>query len=239
MNSKVKIKKLLSKICRYARYIILFIVVVIFIVPYLSSIINIWSIWFNFPNNWFLSITIVGIILLLIFLVILTFKEKNEKREILNQGPILLKDQEVIYPTQQDELHFIKNLQWNITYYFILIFGALFAVNQTVILRPNVKVILFGIAFLAFDYGIYFLVQVQFHLRDTRMGIARTCYFKKRFKTAKRYLEQLEEEKSFSRDLRFFIPVLLISIIGFSMVVFSLWNDLWFCFNRMLSHVIK
>ena len=76
--------------------------------------------YFVFPDNWYTSVTVLGLADLLVSLWLLCRRERREKVAMLRSPTVRLDDQEVIYQSQQNEMHFIKNLQWNVTYYFIL-----------------------------------------------------------------------------------------------------------------------
>lgn len=178
-------------------------------------------------------------LLLVVLLVLLSLKEKREKEAILNREPIPVTEQELMYHEQQNELRFTKNLQWNIVYYLALVFGAVFAISNTVEISSSIKIILFGMVFLALDYGIYFLFQIQYNLRNIRIDITRTSYFSQRYISVEMLKQQKEEEKRVFRDWRFFVPILVIVLLGFAIDAFSLWENLWNNFNNLAGRLIQ
>ena len=132
-------------------------------------------------------------------------------------------------------MHFAKNLQWNIAYYFILVFAALLAIIQTTKPPVAICVLTYTLAAIAFDFSVYVLVQIQFHLRNTRLGITRTKYYRKRFRTAERFREQRRDDARFLRDVRFFVPILVTACIAFTVVAISAWDTA----QRLLLELVE
>ena len=186
----------------------------------------------SYPNNWFISIAFSGIILLVGLLLILFLYQKVERNRIENILPPSESDEKIIYQNQQDELRFIKTLQWNFIYYLLLIFGALFVLSQ--IARTAIdnskyllisNLILFSISFVFFDYGIFFICETQYKLRNIRIEITKSRFYKHQFETElgldeKTFKYEKASDKRFWHDSRF--TGIFITTSAFSLLIISL-----------------
>ena len=84
----------------------------------------------------------------------------------------------VMYQVGQEDLRSLKALQWNVTYYAALLFGAIFGLASYCrgqAAWAGRALILAALAVAV--YGVYAVVDLQYRMRNTRVGMAHTrCY---------------------------------------------------------------
>ena len=69
-----------------------------------------------------------------------------------------------------DPLEFYKGSQWNLVYYVMLLYGALFGVSFFRIFGlPWYTFRTLVFALVVFDFGIYMVVELQYKLQQTRI----------------------------------------------------------------------
>jgi len=114
------------------------------------------------------------------FLAYLVDKENRKKvkqlKEIEKQKT-RDEDWAIHYAQGHNNLRFNKTLQWNLTYYSVLLFGGIIGfymlLYNNITIRPWMRITIAVISFLVVDFGIYLTTDLQFQLRRERIGLFR------------------------------------------------------------------
>ena len=134
----------------------------------------------------FIAIIVIDLYILYIFLLVLSLRENEDKSKQLEkiEKPLTPEEKEkwsLDYAQGHNNLRFNKNLQWNLTYYCILLFGGLIGFHE--LLNNKIEKIpdwlmytLTITALLIFDVGIYLTTDLQFQIRKERIGLYRYNY---------------------------------------------------------------
>jgi hypothetical protein len=190
----------------------------------------------GYPENWFISLSVQAILAPFLSLRRLVRLQKREGAwyEAIAQYPANIDP--VLYSSGQDELRFTKNLQWNLVYYILLIYGVIFAIGSLVpgsapSPRAIVTVLLYFLDVLTLAYGLYFICELQYKLRNYRIQIDKSKFYKHSFFengvfNRKRYKAETENDARFWRDPRVTVVLMISTILGYLIVAFSLWDSL-------------
>lgn len=87
------------------------------------------------------------------------------------------KDWAIHYSEGHNNLRFDKTLQWNFTYYSVLLFGGIIGfyilLNGQIGIKSWMRITMAVISFLVFDFGIYLTTDLLFQMRKERIGLFR------------------------------------------------------------------
>lgn len=132
-----------------------------------------------------------------------------------------------IYQILQEDLRSFKAQQWNVIYYQMLVLAALFGLGTyTAGCDDYRNWILSALAFASVVYGVYLIVELQYNLRNTRVGMARTESYKSQISEAnlERYVSS---DRCFWRDKRITVGFFVTAITGLGLVLTQTWWTLW------------
>lgn len=185
-------------------------------------------------NAFFLVSFISFIIGFIIFFYLLVEKHNKEKKEMLKKYyPTFSMNAENVIHYQRglEYLEEIKSSQWNLTYYCILLFGAIIGLSliKSIQKVQNIEFNLLMIAIIVLGTGIYLMVEHQFILRQTRIAILK---HESLFRSAHYWMcntkyEKLKiEKKSFFYDSSVFLLFIGAAIIGFLCVLYILFETI-------------
>ena len=196
-------------------------------------------------DNLFLSTFILFLIGLWISLYRLISYETERKTFLANVDPYCDKVEEIVYSSGQDELRFTKNLQWNLIYYFLLVFGVLYALSEGInVLKPNLHYVCSYLIFImncaVLVYGIYFICELQYKLRDYRISLDKTKIYINGFYengvfNEKRYQNEKEEDMHFWRNPRISIAFMISISIAFILISVRVWDQI----SQLVNNLFK
>lgn len=81
------------------------------------------------------------------------------------------RDARVAWGLSNDNFNFNKALQWNLTYYTLLLFGAVVALALRLVASPFIRILLFAVANAAFDVSFYIAWYNQHQIRRERLSV--------------------------------------------------------------------
>jgi len=185
------------------------------------------------PENWYVAAIIWTFVVLAVALVKLAIKRHGYARTLLKIDPYEETVANVLYSSGQDELRFTKGLQWNLVYYILVAFGVLYALSEALNRLPLFEkdagsIVLFILNCMTFDYGIYMICELQFKLREHRIQLDKSKYYKDGYFEGgkfnqKRYNQEKEDDLRFWRDPRITIMLLFATSVGFVLMSLKLW----------------
>ncbi len=162
------------------------------------------------------------------FLMDLHLSKKRQLKEIddLEKKPAPNRDGQ-IYQILQEDLRSFKTQQWNVIYYQMLVLGALFALGTYTAGGNDYRTwLLSAFALASVVYGVYLIVEFQYNLRNTRVGMARTESYKSQISAAN--LEHYSSlDRCFWRDKRITVGFFITAAVGLGIVLTQVWLALW------------
>ena len=117
----------------------------------------------------------------------------------------------VSWQNANSNLNFNKNLQWNLTYYLLLLFGAIIALALRIRSSPPVlRLLLFLAANVVFDVGFWLTWSLQHQIRRERLSIINSTM---RLVETDRERREIRERKRNATKL-FSYPIITITVFG-------------------------
>jgi hypothetical protein len=132
-----------------------------------------------------------------------------------------------IYRTLIDELKFVKQQQWMITNYLLLVLAAIFGIAKAITtLTAFEKFLATAIVVVAAGFCFYVLIDLQRYMDNCRKRLeAIEREDSKCFTTEERKFLRLEPYQStFRRGLPVFVGLMLVSAFGGLFVGYALWR---------------
>ena len=90
-----------------------------------------------------------------------------------NKEPPKLSDWLSYHRLLVDDIKYVKNQQWRLTFYTLLLLAGIIALSKTIDSGPEVKIILFIISLMLAAAGTYFLLKFQKDLTRYRENISK------------------------------------------------------------------
>lgn len=197
------------------------------------------------PENWFLASLLWALIVLTALLARMAISRNNRACTLLQIDQYEESVGSVLYSSGQDELRFTKGLQWNLAYYVLLAFGVLYALSEGLKLLPSSEkqagsIILFILSCMTLDYGVYMICELQYKLREHRIQLDNSKYYRDGFIengkfNEERYQTEREADLHFWRDPRITIMLLFATSVGFVLMCFRLWLG----FHKLMDVVLQ
>ena len=190
----------------------------------------------SFPDTWLIALTADMIVLIVLTLTPLCVGQAHEARRLEALSELQEDDDRILYPSGQDELRFTKNLQWNLLYYVLVVFGALFALSSAVdhadpTVRSRAAVVLYGLTCAAFAYGLYLIVELHLKLRNYRIQLNKSRFARPNYVTQGNFDAQTQQRDRandirFWRDARFSVVAFFSLLVGYLAATLRIWSTL-------------
>lgn len=195
-------------------------------VSIMSNGLLVWLILSLIPSSFrIFSFEIIGAIGLLAGLLCnLHYSMKEQLRKIDGLRRVHKEIDSAIYQVLQEDLRSFKAQQWNVIYYLMLVFGALFALGQYAKQSNNPQSwawILFTCTLASFCYGVYLILELQYNIRNTRVRMTNTEIYKIQIPEIS-LKDQIKRDRRFWRDKRIAIGFIITSFIGLAIVSIQL-----------------
>lgn len=186
----------------------------------------VWLILSLIPSSFrIFSFEIIGAIGLLAgWLCNLHYSMKEQLRKIDGLRRVHREIDSAIYQVLQEDLRSFKAQQWNVIYYLMLVFGALFALGEYAKRNTNLQSwawILFAFTLASFCYGVYLILELQYNIRNTRVRMTNTEIYKIQIPETS-LKDQIKRDRRFWRDKRIAIGFIITSFIGLAIVSIQL-----------------
>jgi len=160
----------------------------------------------------------------------------------------LRKEMDTVCRESLEDIQFLKQQQWKVVYYCLLLFGVLFFLirffiydynNPLIYYKTKSQWILTVISSVITFFGLYFQIDFQRTIQKnrTRIGEIRYKYF--RYET-KKLFDLTNEEKVkkyglFFRGWEYLFIFYFTILVGFGLLVFMIWGSFILVFLSMLT----
>jgi hypothetical protein len=134
-----------------------------------------------------------------------------------------------VYNKSLEDIQFLKQQQWKVVYYCLLLFSAVFYLNLTAVEgslpKGNYEPFMLIVSILICFFGLYFLIDTQFALKKYRERVEtiRKNYFQE--ETKKLFGKKIEGNDSFWNDWEYFLSFCASILFAFGFIFYTVCKD--------------